>query len=157
MNYWTSMEWGTDMVKYSDIHRAIVAKLKAKFPNIKISSTDITEGFDRPSFFIEFDDMRSSDFMKEALDRNFTVRIYYFPKEKDKNKVEILNMEDDLNEIFIQDGVIGIDTETAIEVDELELEIVDKVLQCSFDVMISENYDRVDNIPNMEDIEIENI
>lgn len=144
------------MVKYTDIHKAIVDKLKSKFAGVEITSNDVSEGFSRPSFFISFDNMKASDFMGEALDRELTIRIYYFSKDRDKNKIELLNMQDELNELFLQDNIVQVDANTKIEIEELEFDVVDKVLHCYFDIKLSEDYERIDSLPNMEELHVDN-
>jgi hypothetical protein len=144
------------MVKYTDIHKAIVDKLKSKFAGVEITSNDVSEGFSRPSFFISFDNMKSNDFMGEALDRELTVRIYYFSKDRYKNKIELLNVQDELNELFLKDNIIQVDSDTKIEIEELEFDVVDKVLHCYFDIRLSEDYDRIDSLPNMEELHVDN-
>ena len=144
------------MVKYKDIHKAIVNKLKSKFNDIEITSTDVSEGFKRPSFFISFDNIKASDFAGETLDRELTVRIYYFSKDRYKNRIELLNVQDDLNELFLKDNIIQLDSDTKIEIEELEFDVVDKVLHCYFDIRLSEDYDRIDSLPNMEELHVDN-
>ena len=114
-----------ELVKYTEIHRAIVKKLEE---NTGVEALSVDEGITRPSFFISLDNIKARDFMREALDREITVRIYYFPSTIDNNKIELLNMQDKLSELF---------------------------LHCYFDIRLCENYNRIDNIPVMENLEIE--
>lgn len=141
------------MVKYTEIHKAIVEKLDAT--GIDTTSEDVNEGFKRPSFFMSFDNVKASDFMREALDREITVRIYYFSRTIDNNRIELLNMQDKLNELFLEDNLIRVNEYMNIEVDELEFNIIDKVLHCYFDMRLCENYNRTDDRPYMEELEIE--
>lgn len=146
---------GIKIVKYTDIHKAIVTRLKSKFPDIDIMSRDIEEGITRPSFFVSFDNLNAADFMTETLDRNITVRLYYFSKNRDRNRIELLKMQDDLNDLFLQDNIIEIDANTKVEIEEAGTDIVDKVLHYYFDIRLSEDYDRSDNTPLMENIDYE--
>lgn len=143
-----------EIVKYTEIHKSIVNKLKSKLPTIKVTSEDVTEGFVRPSFFLSLDEMKASDFMNTSLDRNMTVRIYYFSTTIDKNKVELLKVQDDIQDLFLTDNVIKVTDYLSVEIQEIEFSVVDKVLHCYFDVMLSEDYNRVDNTPNMEELEV---
>lgn len=146
------------IVKYTEIHKSITDRLKTKYPNVSYNSQrDITEGFDRPSFFIDLDNIKSSDFMRTARDHSNTVRIYYFSSTKDNNKIELLNLQDTLSELFIENNLITVNEDIKFEVEELEFSIVDKVLHCYFDVKISENYNRIDNTPVMEELELDNL
>ena len=143
------------MVKYTEIHKAIVDKLRGKFSTIKITSEDVTEGIVRPSFFVSFDEIKSSDFMNTSLDRNMTVRIYYFSTKIDKNKFELLKIQDDLNDLFLEDNIIEIDKYTSVEVHDLDFDVIDKVLHIYFDIALSEDYNRVDDVELMDNLEVD--
>ncbi|WP_432408557.1 phage tail terminator family protein [Wukongibacter sp. M2B1] len=146
------------MITYSDIVTAINTKIELKFPNIEIQSTDVEEGFSRPSFFIPLNNIKTSDFMNFARDRTITVRIYYFPTDRYSNQIEILEMQDSLEEAFIDDNEIQVNEDFIIGIYESEIEIVDGVLQFEFEIFISEEYDSVDNeVETMEDLQITNI
>lgn len=126
--------------------------------NTNIEVLDVDEGINRPSFFMSFDNIKASDFMREALDREVTVRIYYFSSTIDNNEIELLNIQDKLNEIFLEDNLIKVNEYMNVEVDELEFNVIDKVLHCYFDIRLSENYDRSKydaDKPYMEELEIE--
>lgn len=131
-------------------------RINTKFPGA-VFSTDVEKGISRPSFFVDFDNIKSTDFMREAQDRELTVRIYYFSTTIDNNKLELLEMQDDLTEIFLKDNLIEVNEDIKIEIDEIDIDTVDKVLHCYFDIRISENYKRIDDKPLMEDLEVENL
>ncbi|WP_148097591.1 phage tail terminator family protein [Clostridium tagluense] len=130
-----------NIVKYTDIITAINKKLLGKFPSIKLmSESDITEKIVRPSFFVSLDNLKSNKFCDSALDKKITIRIYYYPKDDKKNKIENLNMIDSLNEIFVEDNIIKINEDFNIEIfDEVEIDIVDKVVHFYFNIFTSEN------------------
>lgn len=129
------------MVKYTDIRKAIVRRIKTKFPDA-VFSTDVEKEIIRPSFFIDFDNVKTVDFMNEAQDKSLTVRIYYFSNTADGNEIELLEMQDDLVEMFLENNFMVVDKNINIEIDELDLSTVDKVLHCYFDIKILENYQR---------------
>jgi len=144
------------MIKYIDILKAVNEKIQSKFPAIEIlSESDVEEKIVRPSFMTTLDNIKASDFMTKSIDKNQTVRIYYFATKKDKNKIENLNMIDSLTEIFIENNLIKINDNFNIEIyEDVEFDIVDKVLHCYFDISFNEDYERVDNVENMEEIEM---
>ena len=141
------------MTKYEDILASVVSKLEARFSEITIESNDVEEGFDRPSFFTSLDGISSSDFMDVSVDRNMTARIIYFPTHKTKNQVELLSMMDSLDELFLRENIIKIDEDVSIEVEQVDLKIVSKVLHCSFKIVLCEDYERPVAEFNMEDLE----
>lgn len=141
------------MVKILEIHDAIAKKIKLKFTDIPVKSTNVEEII-RPSFSMDFDNVKADDFMDEALDRNITVRIYYFATNRYKHKVENLNIQNDLTILFLEDNILEVNENTKIQIEELEFDIVDGVLVMNFDIFISEDYNRIDDTPNMEELEI---
>lgn len=141
------------IVKYIDIHRSIVTRIKTKFPDA-VFSTDVEKAITRPSFFIDFDNIKASDFMNEALDKNITVRIYYFSTIVNENKIELLDMQDDLVEMFLENNLITVNENIKFEIQELDLSVIDKILHCYFDVRISENYSMNKAEQDRENMEI---
>ena len=141
------------MIKYSDIHRAIVREIKSKYGNITFS-TDVEEGITRPSFFVELDNITTNDFMREAMDQEVTCRIYYFSEKTSDNRIELYNIQNGLNELF-QGKVLEVGGGLNIEIDTLEFSIVDKVLHCYFDLIFSIDYEIIDDRPLMENLDLE--
>ena len=143
------------MIKYSDIHKAIVRDIKTKYGDITFS-TDIEEGITRPSFFIELDNAVTNDFMREAMDSEVTCRIYYFPTTIDNNRIEIYQVMDNLNELF-QGTLLEVNEELKIEIETIDFSVVDKVLHCYFDLLFSTDYKIIDDREMMENLEMENL
>lgn len=141
------------MITFKEIHTAIVDKLKSKFSSIKVKDIDPT-AITRPSFSVDFNGIKTSDFMNEALEKNLTVRIYYFATTAYKNKLENLNIQDDLIELFMEDNITTTESGAIIQVDEVDFDTVDGVLEMSFKIMVSENYDRTDEHEYMNNLEI---
>lgn len=140
------------IVKYSDIHKAVVTKIKNKYPGI-VFSTDVKEGLSKPSFFVSMGEIRAKDFNSEALDRNLTVRIYYFP-EQNNARMELMDIIDGLNEIFIKDSILKIEEMNVELFEEIEIEILDNVLHYYIPIYISQNYERTDDKENMEELHV---
>ncbi len=128
------------MVKLSQILMAVNLKLAEKFPNIKIDSKDLGEKFDRPSFRTELDGLKTSAFMTTYKERKFVIRIYYFPENKNKSRVERANMVDKLEDAFLQTLEVKLSQEEQekghtfyIPVDEMSFDETDGVLIASFE------------------------
>lgn len=130
------------MIKFEDILSAVITKLKTGIPGIKVKSQDIEEGFKRPSFFVELDNIKIDDFMRSFQERKLTVRISYFPTDKNKNQLELLKMRDSLNETFIKENLIYITEDMVVEVEKVNIVVVDKILHFDFKIYLSEEYER---------------
>lgn len=121
------------MITLSDLVTVINNTLDTKFPTISRLSTDIEEGFNRPAFFVDIDNHNKSMLGEVLKDVNLTVRIYYFPSSKQKNRIELLTMIEDLNSIFLTNLMINEDF--FIPIDEINATITaEKVLLVNFDV-----------------------
>ncbi|MCS5420768.1 MULTISPECIES: phage tail terminator family protein [Psychrilyobacter] len=145
-------------MSYIKILNAVNKKLKTKFDLPILSSGDVEEKIIRPSFMVELDNMGSSDFMSVSQDKEMSVRIHYFSSKKDKNKIENLNMIDSLDELFVEDSILKVEEGFNLDIDsDIDIDIVDKVLQYSFDIEFSQLYNKVDNVEMMGELNIKGV
>jgi hypothetical protein len=136
------------MITYKDIKIAINTYLKNKF-GIEINSNDLKEGYKRPSFFVSFDNfIRSSN--QEQVQKSFTVRIYYFPTDRYKYYVELLDIQDSLESLF--DLKLEV-LDRKFNINEVSTIVTDGVLEFSFDIEYYEGKDITES-PLMEELEI---
>ena len=142
-----------NMIKYEDIIVAVKARLNDKFNKIEVNSNDVKEGFNRPSFFIKIDNIKAAVFMQDTQDNYLTVRVSYFPENKHVNQEELLLMQDQLAELFLMDNVVNVNQSISFEVEEITFDEVDGVLHCDFDIVIYQEYNRVETTPIMENLE----
>ncbi|WP_459808493.1 phage tail terminator family protein [Clostridium botulinum] len=97
------------MVTLKEINKAIVQQVKeglkdTDYKDIQFSSTDIREKITRPSFYVDFQENKTSLLNGEASQREFDVRLFYFAQNREQNKIELLEIQDLLSEIF-QSGI----------------------------------------------------
>ena len=130
------------MLPINRVTVAVKKKLKNTFKNIDIQSQDISEGFKRPSFFIELDNIKVNDFMKKLQETELTVRISYFPSKVNYNTSEIYSTLDILNKTFVEDSILELEEGYVTEVNESSISVVDRVLHFDFDIFLSEEYVR---------------
>ena len=143
------------MVKYIDILKAINKLLEDNFSNVPIlSEKDVEEKIIRPSFMVSMDNISSNNFMNAVIDKSVTIRIYYFPSNKYKYKIENLNMIDNLNELFVENDILKLENFNILINGEISTDVVQSVLNYNFDIEFSENIIRdYSGIENMEDLE----
>lgn len=117
----------------SEIITAINTKLEQVFPSVKRESTDIKEGFTRPSFFVDYEN--NSSVIGESMVRNdIAIKIYYFCKDRNKNRLECIETIEKLNNAFRL--VLNVSENCAIPIDETSSSILeDGVLVFSFDLV----------------------
>ncbi|WP_339325466.1 phage tail terminator family protein [Clostridium botulinum] len=97
------------MVTLKEINKAIVQQVKeglkdTSYKDTQFSSTDIREKITRPSFYVDFQENKTSLLNGEASQREFDVRLFYFAQNREGNKIELLEMQDLLSFIF-QNGI----------------------------------------------------
>lgn len=146
------------MTSLMQIHNCIADKIRnavigTPFEGVKISNSDLTEGFERPSFKIEFENSTLDNLNSNFLDRNLTVRIYFFASDIKKYKVENLKVQDLLESEFI--GGLKFDDDF-IWIHDIESTIADSVLQLGFDISTQflKRKSEIENAEYMEDLQL---
>lgn len=126
------------MITYKDIRIAINQKLKTT--GVPVNSRDVSEGYIRPSFFVQLNNVgRSGD--ENQVHKSMTVQIYYFPTDRYEYAIEVLDMQETLEELF--DLKLNV-KKRWLNVDEYSSFVNDGVLNAMFDV---EFYDARDPRP----------
>lgn len=121
------------MISYKQIKKSINDKLKGSF-QVEINSKDIQEGFTRPSFFVEFDNMNRQG-LESQVERSFTTRIYYFPKNKDAPSMEILDVLETLESLFELKLQVS---DRHFNILETDSNVTDGILQFEFDIAFAD-------------------
>lgn len=136
------------MITYKDIKLAINRKIKTL--GIEINSKDVTEGFNRPSFFVEFlNPVRSGD--ESQVHKSLSVQIYYFPTDRYDYSIEMLDMQDKLENLFDLKLSVG---DRLITINEASSEPVDGVLNFSFDIEFYEGRE-VQDVQAMQVLDVD--
>jgi hypothetical protein len=90
------------MIGIKDIITAINNLLKENFPDVKRQSTDIRQGYARPCFYVEMDRDMAYKLNTQLKEKTVSIRIYYFPTTEYDSRVELLDMQDKLENIFLE-------------------------------------------------------
>lgn len=138
------------MKTVADIIKAVTEKLTENFLGIKIWSTDKDEDFGKKCFFIKYTANRDGkpDFIHDYGE----IRVYYFPESDKINRIELLNMQEQLSQLFLFRIFAG--DSFAIPITELTFEIEDDVLVMSFDFDLYQEVDPDSTLPDMEVLEV---
>lgn len=137
------------MITTADLLNAVTAKLGENFPEVRIWSTDKDKDFGKKCFFIKYS--ASRDGKPEFVHDYGQIRIYYFPSDKNVNRMELLDMQERLSELFL--FRIFVNDDFAVPINELEFEIDDDVLVMSFDFDMYQMPEE-DITPAMEELEV---
>lgn len=119
---------------------------------IDVDSKNIEEEFTRPSVRTSIDNLKTSAFMQTMKERNFIVRIYYFPRTLNKNKIELLEIQEKLENAFFNN--LNIKDAFFIYIEEIEFNVTDGILIAEFDVMTLEDIVNDMDLENMEELEV---
>ena len=150
------------MIAIIEIVTAVNAVLKAavqgtKYVATKVETKDAKKGFSRPSFFTETDNASRGNQNALRSERNLTIRVYYFPTDINKHRIELIEIQDLLERAFMQP--LRIKEGFLVGIDETEVEVTDGTLQLSFDIQIFEDIDESitgdDQYETMETLEYE--
>ncbi len=139
------------MISLKEIMLSINKKINESLL-IDVDSKNLEEEFERPSVRTSIDNLKTSAFMQTMKERNFIVRIYYFPKDREKNKIELLEIQEKLEKAFFSH--LKIKGAFFIYIEEIIFNITDGILIGEFEVMTLEEIINDINIENMEELEI---
>lgn len=139
------------MISLKEIMLAINRKINESL-QMNVDSKNLEEEFERPSVRTSIDNLKTSAFMQSMKERNFIVRIYYFSKNREKNKIELLEIREKLEEAFFSH--LKIKGAFFIYIDEIVFNVSDGILIGEFEVMTLEEILNDINAENMEELEI---
>ena len=139
------------MISLKEIMLAINKKINESL-QMNIDSKNLEEEFERPSVRTAIDNLKTSAFMQSMKERNFIVRLYYFSKNREKNKIELLEIQEKLEEAFFSH--LKIKGAFFIYIDEIIFNVTDGILIGEFEVRTLEEILNDINTENMEELEI---
>lgn len=139
------------MISLKEIMLAINRKINESL-QMNVDSKNLEEEFERPSVRTSIDNLKTSAFMQSMKERNFIVRIYYFSKNREKNKIELLEIQEKLEEAFFSH--LKIKGAFFIYIDEIVFNVSDGILIGEFEVMTLEDIINDINIEAIEELEI---
>lgn len=149
------------MITLKDIRIAVNRQLKKT--GIEINSRDVEEGFNRPSFFVQFNNVNRSG-TETQIERMLSVNIYYFPSDRYEYAIEVLEIQDTLENLF--DLKLRV-KDRHLNVDDFQSFVNDGVLNASFDMEFfdgrkkmwqteeDEEHERLHPIEKMEELDID--
>ena len=119
------------MISLKEVMLAINRKINESL-QMNVDSKNLEEEFERPSVRTSIDNLKTSVFMQSMKERNFIVRIYYFSKNREKNKIELLEIQEKLEEAFFSH--LKIKGAFFIYIDEIIFNVTDGILIGEFEV-----------------------
>ncbi len=102
-----------------------IRTLETEAFEVVINENDVKEGFKRPSFFSKIEETRTTHYLHDFM-REVTISIYYFPSDRDKYQLEVMEMQQKMEKLFKNGLEVG-DRHINIE-DDIEGDVSDGVL-----------------------------
>lgn len=118
------------MITFKQIKTTINKKLQSNFIDIDVSSKSANEGFTRPSFKLELDNVKREGYLTQ-VEKSCTVRIFYFPTDENDNAIELLDVQEALGNLF--DLKFSVE-DRHLDIVEPNFDEIDGVLQFEFDL-----------------------
>lgn len=128
-----------------DTLAVIVSKVREQFADCSVSSQDITEGFERKTIYIYFDNVRQNDYMKKFTEKKITIVMIYFPQEERKNTAELLEVQGKLSNLFSQNDTIELKEGVYAYIQDIHSFRHEGTLQFECQAYIFEEYDEVEH------------
>lgn len=125
------------MISLLEINEAINDKIThalkgTPFELVEIVASDLKEPILRPSIKTVLDDGNTGKMNSRMKERTLTCRVYFFASDLRKYKIENTKVRDLIENEFLTP--IKVTDTFYIDVDEVEAEISDTVLICSFNI-----------------------
>jgi hypothetical protein len=141
------------MISLLDINTSLVNKLRGALLGTPFEGTPIAPGdlseIARPSLKVDFDSIKLENINANFKARALTVRVYFFATSLKKYKIENLQVQEIIENIFSKGVWIN---GYYIPINDINAEIVDTVLTVDFDIYITAFNDDETGDP-MEDLD----
>lgn len=119
---------------------------------VRFSSTDIEEKIFRPSFYIDFEENKTGKFNYHNKERTLKVKLYYFAKTLEDSQIELLEIQDFLENIFLDGLKVSESFFIPIENIDIDVRHQNGLLICDFDLYTIEEIEITDTHEIMEDL-----
>lgn len=146
-----------NLLSVVDIIRSLTDLVTKYYPQYKIIDYDISEGFEKPCFFIDVEDVQTSWEASDYLKESSNIKIVFFAENRYEGFLDLLDMKNNLTILF-NDPLLVSDGKTEYYVSLLntnsELFKSDKVLTFDITADLIQKVERVENNPNMEELSV---
>ncbi len=142
------------IVTLKDIYTALCGCI-TESTNIIAVDSDIEEPVERPAFKVFMDTVNTGFYSSGLRQVKVYFNIYYYAKNKNRSKGEIMDIEDTLGAVFLKP--LRIKESCAVYIDDPKFEKVeDGILCCSFNFEIATEFIDESGLENMEELVIKN-
>lgn len=143
------------MLSVIDVIRGLTELINTNCPRYKIIDCDVDEGFDRPSFFIDVEDVNTSWVATDYIKESSNIQIVFFAENRYEGFLDLLDMKNNLTVLFDEPLYISDETSeyyVSLLTTNSDLYKQDKVLTFNIQADLIQKIERVDNSPYMEEL-----
>lgn len=144
------------MLSVVDVIRSLTELINTNYSQYKIIDCDVDEGFDRPSFFIDVEDVNTSWVATDYIKESSNIQIVFFAENRYEGFLDLLDMKNNLTVLFDEPLYISDETSeyyVSLLTTNSDLYKQDKVLTFNIQAELIQKIERVDNSPYMEQLE----
>lgn len=143
------------MLSVIDIISALTNLINNHYPEYKIVDYDVTEGFEKPCFFIEPDDISTEWIANDYLKESSTLKIVFFAENRYDGFLDLLDMKNNLTVLFddplyVTNGEI--DYYVSLLTTTSDIYKTDKVLEFTLRADLIQKVERKEIEPYMEEL-----
>lgn len=148
------------MITLLELNKALNDKIKkalslSEFSTVPIIASDLSEPIIRPSLKVFIDSGTTGKMNSSMKEQTLEVKVYFFASDLRKYKIENIKVRDLIQNEFLTS--LKVSDTFYIDIDEVECEVSDTVLICSFKLetledipeLIIDNGIEYDNIENL--------
>lgn len=145
------------MLTVIDVIRALSELIESKYPDYPIIDMDITEDFERPSYFIDVDDIETSWTANDYIKESSNLKIIFFAAERYEGFLELLDMKNKLTVMFDEPLYVTNGKEeyyVSLLNTASDIYKTDKVLEFTLRADLIQKVERQETEPYMEDLNV---
>ena len=129
------------------------------YNKVKIESRDFTNGIKRPSIRVLYNS-NSNKFNRQLKERILKIKILFYAEDQYDYKTDNINIQDILEnafleDLYVQEGFYMPYCNSNGDIEGIESEVVDGILQCSFNLYSREEIYDDSNLEDIEDLELD--
>ncbi len=88
------------MLTVIDVIRALSELIEKEYPQFRLIDYDVDEGFEKPAFFIEPEDINTSWVTSDYLKESSNLKIVFFAEDRYEGFIDLLDMKNNLMKDF---------------------------------------------------------
>jgi hypothetical protein len=144
------------MLSVIDVIKSLSDLISSEYSEYKLIDYDVDEGFEKPCFFIDVEDVNTSWVASDYIKESSTLKIVFFAENRYEGFLDLLDMKNNLTVLF-DDPLYITDGKTEYHCQMLttdsDLYKQDKVLTFNIQADLIQKVERKEVKPYMENLE----